>query len=265
MNTKIKNQNPISFVTRDRLRRFGNDYADLSLVAWLKNYFTCPGEIETVLSMYGVLTDYESDEQGYAATICPFRDERGKIRKVIAMQSNPYNGAILYQRDISRNLAKGYTLQSTPTLFGMHLIDQEPAKPVVIVEKMQDAIILSLDDRKHLYLALGGAISPDCPLTKPEILRPLSGREVTLSPSVGSYPAAVRIAGYMNRAGVATSVDRTFEEWSEGKTISQADLLLKAIEDEQFYDSYPFDEATEFYEQGFDDLQKVDNTDDSPF
>lgn len=232
------------------------NYSQTGLHYFLQNYFTIKDELQNVFSQYQVLVSSESHYEGYFAIVFPYKDKSGKIRKVEQTLYDPFFGELLKCEDISQRLMKGYDLLPKPILFGTHLLTSEPNKPIAIIENPRDAMILSLDDSSFIYLATGSPMTGGRILLAPEVLDSLKGRNATLLPAVGGYHAADRIAKQMTAKGVPTAVDETMKAYDSAYPLTKADLLLKSIEDEQFFKSFPFDEAPDPSREFLDEWER---------
>ena len=236
--TMKNNHKPIArFIHRDRLRssRLGDTryYERTTLYAYLSRYFATDA-ICRVFSRYGIAF--------------PFQDD--KTRQLLSVQYDPATGRQTGEQPIGQRLMKGYDLQPAPALFGMHLLQEYPDKPVGILRDSRDALIMTLANDTRLWLATGNSNRNGYSLTDPAIMEALRGRSVTLYPASGLYDASLPIAHRMREQGIDTTVSNAAEQLTTDMTsdarLTIADFVLRQIEEEQFYASYPFAE----YDQG---------------
>jgi len=184
--------------------------------------------------------EYEQD--GLYGIAFPFQDDR--TRQLLSMQYDPATGKQTGEQPIGQRLMKGYDLQSAPALFGMHLLQEYPDKPVGILRDSRDVLIMTLADNKRLWLATGNSNRNGYSLTDPAIMEALRGRSVMLYPTSGLYDASLPIALRMQEQGIDTTVSNVAEQLTTDMTsdarLTIADFVLRQIEEEQFYASYPF-------------------------
>lgn len=245
-NTMKNNHKPIArFIHRDRLRnpRLGDTryYERTTLFTCLSRYFATDA-ICRVFSRYGLLIDLEYEQDGLYGIAFPFQDDR--TRQLLSMQYDPATGKQTGEQPIGQRLMKGYDLQSAPALFGMHLLQEYPDKPVGILRDSRDVLIMTLADNKRLWLATGNSNRNGYSLTDPAIMEALRGRSVMLYPTSGLYDASLPIALRMQEQGIDTTVSNVAEQLTTDMTsdarLTIADFVLRQIEEEQFYASYPF-------------------------
>lgn len=242
------NHKPIArFIHRDRLRssRLGDIqyYKRTALFAYLSRYFATDA-ICRVFSRYGLLADLEYEQDGLYGIAFPLQDD--KTRQLLSVQYDPATGKQTGEQPIGQRLMKGYDLQPSPVLFGMHLLQEYPDKPVGILRDSRDVLIMTIADNKRLWLATGNSNRNGYSLTAPAILKALRERSVTLYPASGLYDASLPIAHRMQEQGIAITVSDTAEQLTTDMTsaarLTIADFVLRQIEEEQFYASYPFAE-----------------------
>lgn len=87
-----------------------------------------------------------------------------------------------------KNLFKGEELQQC--LFGEHLLNSNPNKPVALVESEKTAVVMSRFIPEYIWLATGGSQG----IKSNERLAPLIGRKVFLVPDNGQYYSWLRVA-----------------------------------------------------------------------
>lgn len=262
------NHKPIArFIHRDRLRspRLGDTryYERTTLFTFLSRYFATDA-ICRVFSRYGLLADLEYEQDGLYGIAFPFQDN--KTRQLISVQYDPATGKQTSKQPIGRRLMKGYDLQSAPALFGMHLLQEYPGKPVGILRDSHDALIMTLADDKRLWLATGNSNRNGYSLTDPAIMEALRGRYVTLYPASGLYDASLPIALRMQEQDIDTTVSNAAEQLTtdmpSDARLTLADFVLRQIEEEQFYASYPFaeyDQSSGMAPYSFCNLQEQNN------
>mgnify|MGYP000265934123 FL=1 len=245
-NTMKNNHKPIArFIHRDRLRnpRLGDThyYERTTLFTFLSRYFATDA-ICRVFSRYGLLADLEYEQDGLYGIAFPFQD--GKTRQLLSVQYDPATGKQTGEQPIGQRLMKGYDLQPAPALFGMHLLQEYPDDPVGILRDSRDALIMTLADNKRLWLATGNSNRNGYSLTDPAIMETLRGRSVTLYPASGLYDASLPIAHRMQEQDIDTTVSNAAEQLTtdmpSDARLTIADFVLRQIEEEQFYASYPF-------------------------
>lgn len=170
----------------------------------------------------------------YTALFFPFQDD--KTRQLLSVQYDPATGKQTGEQPIGRRLTKGYDLQSAPALFGMHLLQKYPGKPVGILLDSRDALIMTLADNKRLWLATGNSNRNGYSLTDPAIMETLRGRSITLYPASGLYDASMPIALRMQKQDIDTTVNNTTEQLTtdmpSDARLTLADFVLRQIEEE---------------------------------
>lgn len=240
------NHKPIArFIHRDRLRspRLGDTqyYKRTTLFVYLSRYFATDA-ICRVFTRYGLLADLEYEQNGLYGIAFPFQDN--KTRQLLSVLYDPATGKQTGEQPIGQRLMKGYDLQPAPALLGMHLLPEYPGKPVGILRDSRDALIMTLADNKRLWLATGNSNRNGYSLTDPAIMEALRGRSVTLYPASGLYDPSLPIARRMRKQDIDTTVSNTVEQLINDMTsdarLTIADFVLRQIEEEQFYASYPF-------------------------
>ena len=156
-----------------------------------------------VFSRYGLLVDLEHEQDGLYGIAFPFQDD--KTRQLLSVQYDPATGRQTGEQPIGQRLMKGYDLQPAPALFGMHLLQEYPDKPVGILRDSRDALIMTLANDTRLWLATGNSNRNGYSLTDPAIMEALRGRSVTLYPASGLYDASLPIAHRMREQGIDTT------------------------------------------------------------
>ena len=246
--TMKNNHKPIArFIHRDRLRspRLGGTqyYERTMLFVYLSRYFATEA-ICRVFSRYGLLVDLEYEQDGLYGIAFPFQDN--KTRQLLSVLYDPATGKQTGEQPIGQRLMKGYDLQPAPALLGMHLLQEYPGKPVGILRDSRDALIMALADNERLWLATGNSNRNGYSLADPAIMEALRGRSVTLYPASGLYAPSLPIARHMREQGIDTAVSNAAEQLTADMTsdarLTIADFVLRQIEEEQFYASYPFAE-----------------------
>ena len=250
--TMKNNHKPIArFIHRDRLRssRLGGTqyYECTTLFVYLSRYFATEA-IYRAFSRYCLLADLEYEQNGLYGIAFPFQDN--KTRQLLSVLYDPATGRQTGEQPIGQRLMKGYDLQPAPALFGMHLLQEYPGKPVGILRDSHDALIMTLANDTRLWLATGNSNRNGYSLTDPAIMEALRGRSVTLYPASGLYDASMPIAHRMREQGIDSTVSNAAEQLTtdmpSDARLTIADFVLRQIEEEQFYASYPFAE----YDQG---------------
>lgn len=221
--TMKNNHKPIArFIHRDRLRnpRLGDTqyYERTTLFTCLSRYFATDA-ICRVFSRYGLLADLEYEQDGLYGIAFPFQDD--KTRQLLSVQYDPATGKQTGEQPIGQRLMKGYDLQPVPALFGMHLLQEYPGKPVGILRDSRDALIMTLADNKRLWLATGNSNRNGYSLTDPTIMDVLRRRSVTLYPASGLYDASLPIALRMQEQGIDTTVSNAAEQLTNDMTIGR--------------------------------------------
>ncbi len=98
-------------------------------------------------------------------------------------------------------------------LFGAHLLTEYPDMPVAIVESEKTAVLASIRNRSHLWLAAGSINNLNA-----QMCQVLKGRTVTLYPDLGAYHKWAEKAHELRRA-------------IPGSNIAVSDLLEKNATD----------------------------------
>lgn len=154
---------------------------------------TAPGLQNNFLEFLGTLMDPQSVENVRStyrigtgthwkgSTIFWQIDQHHRVRTGKVMQYNRLSGRkgkVNWMHSILR--LNDFHLQQC--LFGLHLLNTDPHKPIGIVESEKTAIIASLAFPEFIWMATGGLLN-----LKFEMFTPLAGRKVTLFPDAGCF------------------------------------------------------------------------------
>jgi hypothetical protein len=110
-------------------------------------------------------------------------------------------------------------------LFGEHLINEEPRKPIALVESEKSAIIASLFFPHFIWLATGGLGN----LTF-EKLKPLTSRKIVLFPDLGALKLWQEKAKYLGQwydITISDYLELNATEDEKANKYDIADYLLK--------------------------------------
>lgn len=167
-----------------------NNYQDNHLAQWLYS-LSDSQTVSSLLQQYRVGTD----DHWPGATIFWQIDERQRARTGKIMLYNPQTGKRVKQpynhiHWMHKKLYAGYYLSQC--LFGLHLLNLYPDKPVGIVESEKTALLAALYMPQYLWLATGGLHNLNAAQCKP-----LTGRRVLLYPDVKAYPTWQQKAAHL--------------------------------------------------------------------
>lgn len=156
-------------------------------------------------------------------------DTKGRVRGGKVMLYNPLTGKrvkepynhISWVHSVLR--LKGFNLSQC--LFGEHLLERHPSRPVALVESEKTAVIASHFLPDYTWLAVGGKLG-----LKADRLQVLKGREVTLFPDLQGFDlwdAKARELSWLARFTVSDVLERiaTPEEREQG--LDLADYLVR--------------------------------------
>lgn len=194
---------------------------------WKLSQLGYPKElIEEVLEHYyvgGTANDIIKDGLNHGpAVVFWMIDEKGRTHdaKLIAYKSDGHRVPdwANSMRAICKKSGRGPQFEETEkTLFGLHLLNCYPDKPIAIVESEKSALICALRYPDYLWMATGG-----CSNLQSRKLRPLLNRRLVLFPDSGMYDKWQKLmeqSGHQNY----TIVD-TLEQYESNTDL--ADLIL---------------------------------------
>jgi hypothetical protein len=166
---------PVSYVNQSL-----SNYAGNNLVTYLCRLFGDEA-VHWLISLYHVGTG----NHWPGASIFWQMDAQGKVRTGKIMLYNAHTGKRVKQpynhiQWVHTKLYAGYYLQQC--LFGEHLLNTHPDKPVAVVESEKTALIAALHLPQYLWLATGGLHN-----LNPAKCQVLKGRKVILYPDVNAY------------------------------------------------------------------------------
>jgi ribosomal protein L12E/L44/L45/RPP1/RPP2 len=199
---------PISEIYEDRVEKDAyisgeKDFPHCALIFFLIKVF---GKgIEPILLKYGIRVAKRYSKDGKYGVAFIQRSKDNKIRQVKIMAYNPKTGKRLkdgdevlswnyksrqYERMIDgekiQQLGKLYMRDfdfiNKQCFFGEHLLNEEPDKPVALVESEKTALICAFSMPEYVWLATGG--KNGCKWYDPNVYSVLQGKEITLFPDL---------------------------------------------------------------------------------
>lgn len=206
-----------------------------------------------IFNLYKVMSAKQYYKDGKSGTAFLQIDREGKIRQVKVMAYNPKTGKRLKENDefliynrrtrhyekskpdtpaslfMGRQLMYDKEFVNKQCLFGTHLLDIFPDKPVAIVESEKTALICAIEMPEYVWLATGGQYG--CKWTTPEVYSDLRGRKVTLFPDLKATEDWKIRAQDLVEGGIDVSVCEDLEEEATAeereKGLDIADYILK--------------------------------------
>lgn len=263
MNT---NQRSMDYVTKDRIYKFSQDCSKSSLAQFMYRFF--PKEhVDSRMDWSNIRTDTTLCYHGYYAVIIPFKSKDGKIRNVLKVLYNPETGMIVRDGDgdaliqhaskqnsragyesypwgdkcysIAKELAKGYRLEKTPTLFGMEKIYE--ADHICVVTSVVDALVMSIICPHYPWVATGYEGMLGTTLYHSNVRRELidQNAQITIFPEIDGIAEAKEIQSYLLKSGIEAKV---YPHWDYlknceyvGHRKSIATIALKMLEMQYSY------------------------------
>jgi hypothetical protein len=150
-------------------------------------------------------------------------DQQMKIRsgKIISYQDNGHRDKDAGVNWVHSKLhIPDYNLAQC--LFGLHLIDKFPDKPIALVESEKSAFICSMIDSRFLWLAIGGKSQ-----LSEERLRPIKNRRIILHPDNDGIQEWTRKADELNRHGFNIKVSQFVANHAVEPTDDICDILMR--------------------------------------
>jgi len=227
-----KPHRPVSFIDTDVLKRSLTDYEVNDFVKFLHSLF----DAETVgklIARYFIATSkhkFKNPEfpayigkQG--ATVFWQIDKQGKVRTGKIMLYNPTTGKrvqVPFQHiTFVHKTLKEPEFELKQCLFGEHLINSHPVKPIAIVESEKTAIIASVYLPELLWLSCGSLQN----LTA-ERCKPLAGRNVMLYPDLSAFDKW-NVKAKELRFTISDILERNATEADKAKGLDIADYLVR--------------------------------------
>jgi hypothetical protein len=176
-----KPQPPTSYLDPEIFKKSLTAYSSNNFVKFLHTIFD-QSTVEGLIKKYLVGTS----SHWPGATVFWQVDETARIRTGKVMLYNSETGKRV--KEPYSHLTWSHKVLKLPNfnlklcLFGAHLLDREPCKPVAIVESEKTAMIASVYLPQYIWLAVGGLSQ----LTS-ERCRILKGRTVILYPDLNAY------------------------------------------------------------------------------
>jgi hypothetical protein len=176
---------------KEMLRYVGemNDTPPIQFHLWMSDVLTFTDALVAINDYHidgidGKVIWWQIDRDGVTRT--------GKVMKYLANghrdKSDIFPVTWAHKHPKLKHLFKGEELKQC--LFGEHLLEKYPDKPVALVESEKTAVIMSRIYPDHIWLATGGSQG----IKSDERLAPLHGRKVLLIPDNGQYWNWKRIA-----------------------------------------------------------------------
>lgn len=223
----------MNFITKERVRRFSEEYGKSTLAKFLYSYFP-KKVVDSLLASFEVRIDTRCCYKGDYAAILVFKSKDGKIRDVRMILFNPDTGMIVRDGDgdaliqhtkkqnshveyesfpwgdkhysLANELSEGYDLKKRPTLFGMQRING--AKHIGVVTSPVDALVMSIINPHCTWLATGHEGKLGIALYHPNVIQDLreTGAQITLYPEANGEAEAEQIKENLLRNGVKADV-----------------------------------------------------------
>jgi len=220
---------PVTFIPIELFQKSLAAYSQNNFVRWLYSLFGI-GLTEYLIARYHIGTSRRWE----GATVFWQVDREGRVRTGKVMLYDPMTGRRLKNPDhidwvhsiLSRQgTISGFALEQC--LFGEHLLNQEPDKPVGVVESEKTAIIASAFLPDLVWLACGSLTN----LTV-ERCRSLKGRKVILYPDLACLnkwqPKAAQIRRELGiRIGVSDLLETRATEADRQCGYDLADYLIR--------------------------------------
>lgn len=214
----------VSFIDRDVVYKFQS--TENNLIFFLCQFFN----IDTLMKAAAF---YFLGSTQNRFTIWWQIDERMKVRtgKIIPYDDN--TGHRIKEAGVnwvhSKLSIKDYNLQQC--LFGLHLLNVYPEKPIALVEAEKSAFICSMINDKYVWLACGGKSQ-----ISTERLAPIKNRMIVLYPDYDGYELWNQKATELNRLGfdirISSFVERNANGYEREHGGDIADILLRLIQDQ---------------------------------
>lgn len=229
-----------------------NDFMNSALLFFL--YLVWGEKAVEVFNLYEVMVAKHYYKDGKFGTAFLQMDREGKIRQVKVMAYNPKTGKrlkgndefLIYNRRTHRyeknkpetpaSMYIGKILMydkefiNKQCLFGVHLLNKFPDKPVAIVESEKTALICAIQMPEYVWLATGGQFG--CKWTSSEVYNDLRGREVILFPDLKATEDWKIRAEDLAMDGINISVYEGLEEQATAEErdrgLDIADYILMA-------------------------------------
>lgn len=135
-------------------------------------------------------------------------DQIERIRSGKIMEYNPTTGKRLKDADGKSKIdwvhKKPFNLKQC--LFGLHLMKENPNKPIGIVESEKTAVIMSLKENRLIWMACGSLNG-----FKMEYLAPLRLRKIVAFPDKGCFEIWQEVADSLNNTGFNITVNDVLE------------------------------------------------------
>ena len=219
-------QVPISFINESIVSRSLTRYDQNKLFQFLTSVL----ETEQTLNL---MKKYRVGTANYwpGATIFWQTDSSGKVRTGKIMLYDPSNGRRIKQphNHISwvHSMVGGNEFNLKQCFFGEHLLNQNKALPIAIVESEKSALIASCYLPEFCWIASGGKYG----CFRDENLTVLEGRKIILFPDLGAFDQWNLKANHMQELGYEVEIfdylerNASAQQRTEGYDI--ADFLLQ--------------------------------------
>ena len=212
--TKPVEQKPISFLDKELVSKSLS--TDNHLIYYLCGYFTI-----NQMMMAAALYFMGSTRDGSVIWYQIDTDMKTRSGKIISYN---YNG----HRDKNAGVNWVHSKLNLPDynlnqcLFGLHLINKFPDKPVVVVESEKSAFVCSMLDSRFLWLAIGGKSQ-----LSEERLRPIKNKRIILHPDFDGVTEWTQKADELNRRGFTIKVSSFVANHATEPTDDICDILMR--------------------------------------
>ncbi len=218
---KTKQKVMMHFITKDRIRRFGNTVEDLqkmSLFHFLNQFFD-KDDICQTLTKYDVRSDERYHINNLYSSVFLYKDSNKKIKDAYMELVDPCDGNTVFVppyaylehfgntpeymcgpcsnvdegtwyicKSLNEELSKGYKFVCEPTLFGMNLIEDDNST-IYICSSPISALFLSIlySDTNYTFVSTSSNMFMKEELLDPNILKHLKSRRIALCPDVTRF------------------------------------------------------------------------------
>jgi len=217
------NAKPISYIEVDAFKASLSLYSENHFVKYLTDLFT-PNITQQVIERYFIGTS----KYWPGATIFWQIDVSGKIRTGKIMLYNPATGKRVKEprQHIHwvHKIISPEDFNLKQSLFGEHLINSDPEKPIAIVESEKTAIIASVYLPEFVWVAAGSLTNLSL-----ERCEGLKGRTIVLFPDVNGYERWKEKATQLSsigRVSVSDLLERKATDDERQRGLDLADYLI---------------------------------------
>lgn len=169
---------PRLYLPDDAMSRYATPYTESTFGRWLATKAPGREALERTVEMYRLTA---TPTHGI---IFWYIDHNGRLcqGKMMWYKPDGHRNGVVY--NVSSDMAKQGLMpeeaEMQRSLFGAHLLKERPDAVVYIVESEKTAVVMSMLQPEHIWLATGG-----CSMLNTYVVRPLFNRRVVLVPDSG--------------------------------------------------------------------------------